>query len=1173
MYHLKSIGTMERMGNQAEIKIMERYRKALQYVDEFSHVHVFVLQEEEGKWHLCIVIGKIVNLSKSSGIVSILMDENEKLKGEDYLVIDIKPYFPCEDSVKGARSLHSMCSRSIIVQSADKSEMDENKPHLKLEEGEELFRINPVGVIRNTQGKLYIQCDEIPKIEGDYIKVLWWFDKFDAPIYRKVTECDPPYENAPRSGIFATRSPVRPNPIAMTVARITRIDSFEKRIYVNALECFDKTPCVGILTYDGGRDKREKVKVPKWLEHWPEWMEEDEMLTSEEVSLKDGLLSRLIQEKKDKQDEKTGLSKQHRKEEKWDRISVYGARENNLKGIHIEIPYGKITAVVGVSGSGKSSLVMDTVYAECKRRMDYLSNERNVLQKPDAEYISGCIPAVMISQNEIRGNSQSTVGTYTNAYDYLRMIYATAGIRHCPKCGNEIIPLSRDRILSLLEKSENVRIYDRNRNPISTPIERNELEKGTEGKLSHMVDLALLKGKGAFYATVNDSDFILLQTKQKCYHCDQIMFEMTPSVFSYLDPEYRCPVCHGTGKVTDINESRIIEHPEKSVLDGASSFWGNLRTFRENPNANWMKGQVFGLAEKMGVDLEQPWEKLPFAYRDVILHGASTEIVTFRYDNKKIGRKGEIARPVEGVCQIIKRLYDENHNTSSLQKYISEIPCHYCKGERLGKEGRMVTIGGIRYPESADLNFEQLTAFCEQLPSMMNEELYSQIKNTVQRLYELAYAAKRLGISYLKMTRGTATLSGGERQRLKLLAAMQNHMSGILYIFDEPSRGLHPKDYDKIAYMLHMLKSEGNTIIMVEHNEDMIRLADNVLEIGPGAGVKGGSLVGEGTLSAMLEHKGTQLYAYMNLKNKRPRKEKERELGKFLTLEGLNYNNLKNVSVRFPQNAMTCICGVSGSGKSSLMKGEIYPRFKEKGIFSQAILVDQLPIGKNSRSVVATYIGIMDEIRSVMAATHEAVDAGFDESFFSFNGTNGQCQTCKGDGRLQIKYMEDSYITCPDCKGHRYKKEVLKIQYEGKNISELLEMSVAEAGVFWKDNRTIADKLAIIEEVGMEYLKVGQSTTTLSGGEASRLKLAKELMSAKTGHTLYLLDEPTTGLHFSDIENILHLMHKLVDEGNTVVTIEHNKQFMKQCDWYIELGPKAGDLGGEVIYQGKNLSI
>lgn len=1142
MYQIKPIGKVKAGDEKTLIVINKDYQKALMGLEYFSHIHIFFITKNSGLGILKKSIVKVEEIHESKGYI--LSSTYLNIPGEAEL-IDIKPYFPCEDTIKEPVSVLKQLDHKILVEQIQDSYN---------------FSIPSVGVIRNVSGSNYIQLDKGININGKYIIIFWWFHKFDTDLYRRNTLCNPPYENAKRCGVFATRSPVRPNPLAMTVARVIKVDEENKRIYINGIESFDQTPCLGIWEYDSREHTVTNPMVPKWLSHWPKYI--DESVHSREASpieLKDSgwmnLISAEDNYRNSRRRKKLEASVYGREQKE---ILVYGARENNLKGIDVRIPYGKITAVVGVSGSGKSSLVNNTIYAECRRRMEYLSHNHGIFQYPKVDEIIGCIPAVVITQNAIQGNSFSTVGTYTGVYDYLRNIYGNVAIRHCPNCGNAIFSMSRERILSILKSKQKIEIFSLSN------------ERIVNASLEDKVGIALERGEGAFYAEIDDKDRVLLQIREKCYYCDKILFKMTPATFSYLDSDGRCPVCNGTGKVIRVDEHKVIEHPEWSLLEGASSFYGKLKYFRDNSNANWMKGQVFGLADAMKVDLKKPWCELPEAYKEAILHGLQKE-VTFRFHNKKNGRKGEIKRQVEGLIPIIERRYEESSTTNAMEKYMTKITCNSCNGERLAREGRMASIHNVRYPEAAKMTFYELKEFCNTLIDILKDEEYTKTEYAIYALLEIAKTAIQLGIGYLPLSQETSTLSGGEGQRLKLLGAFKNHLSGILYIFDEPSKGLHPRDYQNIIDLMKALVKEGNTIIMVEHNEDMIRIADNIIELGPGAGKQGGMLIGQGTVKAMLHHPGSQISKYMKDPVRIPTVRKRLSPAKqeFIQLKNLNYNNLKNISVNFPKQALTCICGVSGSGKSSLMKGEIYKRTQKGKEFSKVILVDQMPIGKTSKSIVATYIGVMDGIRREFSNMPEAIKNGWDEKYFSFNNEYGQCDTCMGEGRIRVKYTEGTLVECPDCKGKRYKKRILSVLYREKSIDELLAMTVNEAISFLSDLEELVLGLISLKKVGLGYLKLGQGTSTLSGGEGARLKLAKELISKKSSDVLYLLDEPTTGLHFSDIEHLLKLIDELICNGNTVIAIEHNKQFMLYCDYIIELGPGAGKDGGYVIHQGR----
>lgn len=1167
MYKLFPIGKMVSDNDETKLIVDKQYWKGLKYVELFSHLLVFYAHEKEGKRNLQESLIEILSVDEKIGTLWLKQKSKRVIEN---VVFDVKPYFPCEDRVKESRGEYIIGNQYYS-----------NQMQYELKGNESEYSIESIGNIRKVNGENFIEVIDtniFNKIEGySHIKIMWWFHRFDNSKYRRCVECDPPYENAPKTGVFASRSPVRPNPIAMTTAKIIRCDEVNGRIYVNNTECFDNTPCMDVIPYIEEVDFVNKYKVPQWLEHWPEWLD-DRMpaFISGNISLNSLNMYTMIESLRyaDKYDVEENIWKQQNTFSNSDCIVVKGARQNNLKGIDVTIPYNKITAVVGVSGSGKSSLVFDTIYAECRRRiLDTLSENEKGMKKPNLDSMVGAIPAIAISQKGIGKNSRSTVGTYSDIYEYLRIIFATVGIRHCPECGKPIVPMTEEEIISILERFETVEIFNLNN------------DRMIGESLTKIVKCALVESSGALLAKINDQEPIILQTTQMCYHCNRLLFELTPATFNYSDLESMCPICNGYGEKSEVDVECIIENPNISILDGASAWWGKLKNFANNSNANWMKGEIIGLANKMEVDLKIPWCELPLAFREKAIYGSGEEKVTFEYTNKNNGRKGSICRPVEGAYNYIKRLYTENGNVTLTSKYIEKMKCDCCNGERLQAEGRMVTIGDKRFPDIAKMTVSELSNWCKSLPNTLGKTYFEMVKASVQKLYSIVFKAEELGISYLELDRSITTTSGGEQQRLKLLSQLNNSISGMLYVLDEPSAGLHPKDYKKLIDVIYKLKDSGNTILMVEHNDDMIRIADNIVEIGPGAGDCGGYLVGEGNLEAMLNHKGTQINKYMMLDAKINiyRGKNIKEL-KWVNIYGAKYNNLKNIDVLFPINAITCLCGVSGSGKSSLLQGVIQPEISKiingnskmefcesiqgGNYFDKVILVDQAPIGRTPRSVPATYMGIMDKIRCMFAETDTAKKQGMGASAFSFNNKEGQCENCHGDGQITPPFTEDIWVVCPVCKGERYNKNVLKIKYKNRSISDVLDMSVSQAILFFNDTEEITSVLKILTDVGLGYLKLGQNSATLSGGEASRLKLAKDFLSKQTGKTLYLLDEPTSGLHFSDIENLILLFQKIIDGGDTIVMIEHNKHVLNNCDWVIELGPSAGKMGGEILKMG-----
>ena len=1077
MFQMNRIGTVEKQGQQLQVMLRSTYKKAMKHMEKFSHIHLFVIAGDD---RLTRITGKVCDIDFRDGSVDLEWNcDKSRVTDCDFplALIDMKPYLPSEDY-----AITDDCggiNTGVFVQS---------------DASQETYTCETIGEIRNTRGSTYLQYRKevpLPKKLGTYVHVIWWFDKYDDAIYRRIMQCETPYESEGKMGVFACRAPIRPNPIAVTTVLVRGIDHANHRIYINGIEAFDHTALIGMIDYDIHMDRvpKEEVVLPEWTGDWPDAIPVAEVC-AEDV---EGLIRELDKARSDVRQTAYGADAKEKHEEHNDKksdrhrpthIVVTGARENNLKGISVSIPYGKITAVVGVSGSGKSSLVMDTVYAECQRRMEQLNSESSLRPRPQMESMTGCMPVVMISQKEIRANSNSTIGTFSGISHHLRCIYAAIGKRN-----------------------------------YSDP--------------------------------------------------SQVSFKLTPATFSFLDPECRCAACNGKGRKYQPDIEKIITKPEKSLLLGASPFLGKLKNYMDHPNANWMKGQVVALADEMGVDLAKPWKELPEDFREKVLYGDTTKEVTFVYDNKKTGRKGEITRIVEGIFPVINRTFIEDDKGGMGKRYMSDIPCDVCGGERLAPEGRLVSVLGVRYPVAAGLDFERLRRFALEMKEELPKEELQLIEEHIDAIIADCETAKKLGIEYLTIDREPSTLSGGEAQRLKLMSAFGNHMTGILYIFDEPSKKLSQREYDYIIGMMRELIHEGNTVLMVEHNMDLIKIADYVIEIGPKAGKLGGYLMAEGTYKDVTTHSHAMLGKYAVQYDRYDRGTRTLvtwEDDSCFSIKHVTANNLHDVSVAIPKAALTCITGVSGSGKSTLLYQGILPQMEKSDSFDQVVLVESKIAGGSARSVVATYIGIMDEIRQMFASGEAASSAGYDEKDFSFNAGSLRCEHCGGDGRVKIPYTQDSYGVCPVCHGRRYDKRVENICCGGKSITQILALSVDEAAEFFTGrNDEIAKACTLLVRVGLPYLTLGHSTGALSGGEAARVKIASCLMSANMKNSLFLLDEPTCGLHFSDIDHLIALLYEMIDAENTVVAIEHNKRFLSAADHVITMGPGAGENGGRVI--------
>lgn len=800
-------------------------------------------------------------------------------------------------------------------------------------------------------------------------------------------------------------------------------------------------------------------------------------------------------------------------------IVLKGGRQNNLKDINIKIPKLKLTVITGVSGSGKSSLAFDTIYAEGKRRyLDNLSNAAKMqdqIEKPEFDSLQGLTPTIAIEQKKGSQNPRSTVGTLTGILDYLRMLYVAIGISYCPYCGKPLKKLNKN--------------------------------------------------------------------KNSCPSCNLLFSPITTSSFNPNTHVGACHDCNGLGLIYEINPDAILANEELSILDGATHWWGKLR--RKKLTGNWFIGELYAVAESMKVDLDLPWKSLPSEFKKAILYGTGDKIYNFTYNSR--GRETVISRPVSGAFSHITRLFREaKKDDNSYKQYMTTIPCSTCKGELLCTEARYTTILGWRLPELTKMPIDKLNNWIITLEDNLPEEdknkvldIFPDIKMRISNLIQV-------GLDYLTLDRTAPTLSGGELQRVRLSSQLGSDLVGLTYILDEPSIGLHPSDHHLMIDTMKKLRDKGNTVIVVEHDKDTMLAADHIIDVGPGAGVHGGEIIAAGNVNNIINNPASLTGKYLKNTEGLPLPEIQNPK-QWLTLFGCTENNLKNITVDFPLHRICCITGVSGSGKSTLVFDTLIPALEEvinkkrlinhnfkqfKGFeeINGFIHMDQTPIGKSTRSITATYIGAFDAIRKIFASQNDAKNLALSDKFFSFNSKEGQCPACEGHGQIKVafQYMADHYVKCPECKGKRYNDKVLEVRYKNKNISDILDMDVSEAAIFWKDESEVFNKLSILEEVGLPYIKLGQSTTTFSGGESQRLKLAKELSSRQKNHMLYILDEPTTGLHFNDVEKLIDIFKKLVASNHTVFIIEHNMDIIRAADWIIDIGPKGGKLGGTIVATG-----
>ena len=921
----------------------------------------------------------------------------------------------------------------------------------------------------------------------------------------------------------------------------------------------------------------------------------------------------------------------HKSEKQY--IKIRGANENNLKNLNVDIPRNEFVVLTGLSGSGKSSLAFDTIYAEGQRRyMESLSSYARQflgqMEKPDVESIEGLSPAISIDQKSTNRNPRSTVGTVTEIYDYFRLLYARVGIPHCPKCGKVIEKQSVDQMVdqimelpersriqllapvvrgrkgrhekvleqakksgyvrvaidgSIYELSEEIKLDKNIKHTIAIIVDRLSVKPGIEKRLTDSIESVLALTDGLLVVDTMDGKYLNFSQSFSCPDCGISVDEIEPRSFSFNNPFGACPHCLGLGYKMEFDERLMIPDPSLSIDEGAIAVagWQSAQT-----KGSFTRAILDALCEEYHFDLSTPFQDYPKEIHDILIHGTDGHSVKVHYK----GQRGEGVYDVafEGLIRNVERRYRETGSESSRQEYetfMQFTPCSVCKGQRLKPEALAVTVGDKNIFEITSMSIAMLTEFMEHLEltqtqQMIGGQVLKEIRARIRFLMDV-------GLDYLTLSRATATLSGGEAQRIRLATQIGSGLVGVAYILDEPSIGLHQRDNDKLLNTLCHLRDLGNTLIVVEHDEDTMRAADCIVDIGPGAGEHGGELVGIGTAEELMNNPNSVTGAYLSGRLRIPVPEERKKPSGWLTVRGAKQNNLKNIDVKFPLGVLTCVTGVSGSGKSSLVNEILYKSLAKKlnrartipgehrcieGMedLDKVINIDQSPIGRTPRSNPATYTGVFDQIRDLFAATADAKARGYKKGRFSFNVKGGRCEACSGDGiiKIEMHFLPDVYVPCEVCQGKRYNRETLEVKYKGKSIYDVLNMTVEEAVKFFENVPSIRRKIETLNDVGLSYIRLGQPSTTLSGGEAQRVKLATELSRRSTGKTVYILDEPTTGLHFADVHKLIDILRRLAEGGNTVIVIEHNLDVIKTADYIIDIGPEGGDRGGTVIAQG-----
>ncbi len=919
--------------------------------------------------------------------------------------------------------------------------------------------------------------------------------------------------------------------------------------------------------------------------------------------------------------------------EKKHYIKIRGAKEHNLKNINVNIPRDEFVVLTGLSGSGKSSLAFDTIYAEGQRRyMESLSSYARQflgqMEKPNVESIEGLSPAISIDQKSTNRNPRSTVGTVTEVYDYFRLLYARIGIPHCPKCGKEIKKQTVDQMVDeimrlepgtriqllapvvrgrkgehaklfeqakksgyvrvmvdgqLYELTEEIKLEKNNKHNIEIIVDRLVVKEGIEKRLTDSIESVLKLAEGLLLVDIQGGPQIKFSQSFSCPDCGISIDEIEPRIFSFNNPFGACPECHGIGIKMEFDENLLIPDQSLSLAEGAIAVLGWQSAV---DTGSYTRCTLEALAKEYKFDLYTPYKDLPDKIKHVIMHGTGGKSVKVHYRGQRGVGVYDVA--FEGLIKNVERRYRETASESTRQEYetfMSTTPCKECGGRRLKKESLAVTVGDKNISEVTDYSIRDLKTFMDELTltpmqAKIGELVIREIRARVGFLVDV-------GLDYLTLARSTGSLSGGEAQRIRLATQIGSGLVGVVYILDEPSIGLHQRDNDKLLKTLKNLRDLGNTLIVVEHDEDTMFESDYIIDIGPGAGEHGGEVIAAGTAEEIMQVKESVTGAYLSRRIQIPiPKERKKPVG-YLTIKGARENNLKNVTVDIPLGVMTCVTGVSGSGKSSLVSEILYKRLARDlnrarcipgkhaemiGIekLDKVINIDQSPIGRTPRSNPATYTGVFDQIRDLFSSTPDAKMKGYSKGRFSFNVKGGRCEACGGDGiiKIEMNFLPDVYVPCEVCGGKRYNRETLEVRYKGKNIYDVLDMTVEEALKFFENVPSIRRKIETLNDVGLSYVRLGQPSTTLSGGEAQRIKLAAELSKRSTGKTIYILDEPTTGLHFADVHKLIEILRRLSEGGNTVVVIEHNLDVIKTADYIIDMGPEGGDKGGTVIAKG-----